>query len=304
MQSKLGMTAAILFKSLTAFTFAGWSALALAQTPAATAQAPVRIFAWARHEGNRVRYSYIVQNNGAYPVQRLLIGLYQPDVGTGAADLNVMPRLNGNSLWLLPAGTLSPPCWHVKASYPDDSKKFALEWISANYHAALWPAAPAVPAPSGASSGCKPVLPGTTANNFSVMLDEADNAYVQGRANLDYGDASLNLQIEKADAIAPTLELDVHQTRRGGDWVAFDVRLGMADNYDPAPVLKWPTVVANQGLSPNDYVVEQKPFGWRVSFRNIAGRYYQAQFVAVDASGNATLRTVDFQAKGPPGNGR
>ncbi len=304
MQTRFRMSCAKLAMTAAVSSVAGIPAVALAQTSlpastASTAAAPVRIFAWAKHEGCELRYTYVVQNNGAYPIRRVLIGLYQPDTGNGAASLNLLPRLNGSALWLASAQTISPAGWNVKATFPDDSKKFALEWISSAYHADLWPGAPAVPLPAMVSAGDNPVLAGTTVSKFSVQVSNIDPAYINGHANLDYGDASLNLNIEKGDTIAPILDLNVSQvrTRPNDGWAEFYVTARVADNYDPAPELKWPTVVASTLLTSQDYSVDGNANGWRLRFRNVVGRAYQAQFVATDASGNATLRTLDYVGK-------
>jgi hypothetical protein len=301
MQTTFRMARATLVISLAAVVSACMPSDARAQT----AISPVRIFAWARHEGCEVRYTYVVQNNGPYPIRRVLIGLYQPDSGNGAADLNLMPRLNGNSLWLATTHARSPSGWNVKATFPEDSKKFALEWIASTYHAELWPAAMAIPLSSNASAVEKPVLPGAKESNFSVLLTSADDAYFQGRANLDYGDASLNLQIEKGDITPPTLDLSVTQDRPkpNDGWAVFNVTAKMTDNYDTAPELKRPTAIANQQFPAQDFVAEQIANGWRLWFRNIGGRAYQAQFTAIDASGNATSRTLDYVGKDPVGRG-
>ena len=280
--------------------------VAMAQTPTAastapTAVAPVRIFAWAKHDGCEIRYTYTVQNNGAYPIRRILIGLYQPDTGNGAANLNLLPKLNGRALWLASGHTISPAGWNVKAYFPEDSKKFALEWISAAYHAELWPGAPAVPLPALVSPADNPVLAGTTVDKFSVQVSSIDHAYTQSRANLDYGGTSLNVQIEKGDTIAPTLDLARRQVepKPNDSWAEFNVTAKVTDNYDLAPSLTRPTVVASQLLTAQDYSVEAMSNGWRLRFRNVEGRAYQAQFVATDASGNATLRTLDYVGKDP-----
>lgn len=291
------------FLARSAFVASGaWPVMAQAQQFATQAAVPpVRIVAWARHEGCHVRYTYVVQNNGTQPVRRMLIGLYQPDTGVGTADLNLLPQLNGKALWLAPEMARSPGGWHVKAYFPEDSKKFALEWISAKYHADLWPKSPAVPLPALVTVTDNPVLPGTSARNFSVLLAQADHAYATARANLDYGDASLNVQIEKGDVTPPTLNLAVSQVRAGArdEWAAFDVSVSMADNFDGAPDMATPTARANQSMPARDFVAQAKPNGWRLYFRNVAGRVYQAQFVATDASGNATSRTLDYAVKVP-----
>lgn len=268
-------------------------------TAASTAAAPVRIFAWAKHDGCEIRYTYEVQNNGTYPIRRVLIGLYQPDTGNGMANLTWLPKLNGSALWLASTPTISPAGWNVKAYFPEESKKFALEWISAAYHADLWPGTPAVPLPAMVSAADNPVLAGTRVSKFSVQVFRIDNAYIQGYANLDYADASLNLPIEKGDTIAPTLDLGVSQVRLkpNDGWAEFYVTARVTDNYDPAPELKRPTVVASSLLTAQDYSVEEVSNGWRLRFRNVGGRAYQAQFVATDASGNATLRTLDYVGK-------
>lgn len=291
-----GAMPAISFAAIAASAALIWPANVHAEILNAVPQ--VRIFAWAKHDNCHVRYTYVVQNNGAYPIRRLLIGLFQPDAGNGAADLNVLPQLNGSALWLASANAASPPGWNVKAYFPEDSKKFALEWIASTYHAELWPGSAPVPLASlGAAD--QAVMPGTSASHFSVLLTQIDHAYVQGRANLDYGDASLNLRIEKGDVTAPTLALGVTQVRpRASDvWAAFDVSVKMTDNYDPAPRMARPTVIANQPLPAQDYAVEAAPGGWRIYFRNVEGRAYQAQFIAKDATGNATLRTLDYVGK-------
>ena len=265
------------------------------QTPAANLL-PVRVVAWARNLGCEVQYIYVVKNSGASPIRRLLIGMVHPDEGDGAAELSVKPVLNGSSLWIAPWYVKSPSGWNVKARFPEEGGKFSLEWIESAYHAELWPAAAAIPLAESSARTGKPVLPGETVQDFSVMIKQPDAAYLQGRANMDYGDISLNVQIEKGDTEPPTLDLQASQwpQRYGDQWAVFDLKTSVRDNFDGAPRLAPPTVVANQKFPPEDIWLGQTANGWRIYFKNIAGRAYQAQFVATDASGNSTRRTVDY----------
>jgi len=266
-----------------------------AATAVAPTMAPVRVVAWARRVGCEVQYTYVVQNNGAHPIRRLLIGLFHPDLGTGAAELGILPKLDGKTTWIAPEQSRSPSGWHVKAAFPEESSKFALEWIEIGYHATLWPGASAIPLRSGSPLSGAPVLPATTVQDFSIMIREPDAAYVEGRANMDYGDQSLNVQIEKGDTVAPVLNLHVggQHPRKNSAWATFGVTASATDNYDAAPELSHPKVIANQRLEAQDVEFEKTTGGWQFSLRNVAGRTYQIQFVATDATGNSTLRTVD-----------
>jgi hypothetical protein len=297
MMKMRGLLAGVLLAGLAMSATAGTAAAATAAaaTGVLAQVAPVRVIAWARHVGCEVQYTYVVQNNGVSPIRRLLIGLFQPDEGSGAADLAIMPRLDGRTSWIAPWYSRSPSGWHVKASFPEESSKFALEWIEAAYHAKLWPGAPAIPLPAGSALTGKAVLPGTTVQDFSVMIREPDAAYVEGRANIDYGDLSLNVQIEKGDTIAPTLNLQVGRIYSGnGAWASFEVAASVSDNYDAAPELAQPKIIANQRFDAQDATIIKTGNGWQFSLRNVAGRAYQIQFVATDASGSASLRTVDY----------
>jgi len=240
-----------------------------------------------------VQYTYVVQNNGVHPIRRLLIGLFHPDQGAGAAELGVLPKLDGKTTWIAPWYSRSPSGWHVKASFPEESSKFALEWIEAGYHATLWPGAPAIPLQGGLPLSSAAILPATTVQDFSIMIREPDAAYAAGRANMDYGDISLNVQIEKGDTVAPTLKLEVGSKywRRNSAWTSFAVVA--SDNYDAEPELAQPKVIANQRFNAQDVEIEKTSSGWQFFLRNVAGRTYQLQFVATDATGNSTLRTVD-----------
>ena len=281
---------------------AGLPSAAVAQTTE-----PVKVTAWAMHHCGKVLYRYDVANSGSSEIRRLLIGLYHPDTGTGGADLSVLPELAGSNFWLAPHVAGSPTGWNVKLHYPDKSEKFALEWIQSRYHKELWPGAPLVK--FGPDSRTEPggsivpaVLgPGTTLNQFSVYVDQADPGYLSGRANMDYGDQSLNVTIVKGDTIAPTLEFSTSQriqrAQRGVVWTVIDIKPKLKDNYDPSPALSLAPIAQVQGFPSADVREERRGSGWRVTLKNVTGRTYQLRFTATDASGNQTEKSLSAVMK-------
>lgn len=260
----------------------------------AQSSSPVKITGWGLHYGGQVVYRYQVQNFGNNPVKQFITGLYQPLTEEGRAELSVLPRMNDSSFWLAPNIAERPDGWGVALIFPEESATFAIEWIEAGYDKQLRPLAPKV---EGAATARIPpfvILPNETSNAFSVALREPDFSYVTGHAQVDYGDQTLTIPIQKGDSTPPTISVNVKRVNRNegnGNWALLEVEASSRDNYDPNPTLVFEPVSANQVLQSGDVIIDAKRGGWKVKLRNMAGRTYDLKFTSQDASGNTSTST-------------
>jgi len=249
------------------------------------------------HYGSEVVYKYQVRNTGSHPVKRILIGLHDPQNGDGTAELKVLPRNNGRVFWLSPDIVKRPEGWGAKLLFPEESEKFAIEWIEGAYHKEISPASPQdqnAPLPQNPPA-VQP--PQTTWDTFSVVLAKPDFAYTNGHASIDYGKAVLNVQLQKGDAAPPTLDVIANRVNANasmGTWAIYEVKASASDNYDPAPRLIFEPIKSNQALHAGDYKVEARKNSWKIWLRNVPGRVYQMRFVSYDASGNTAIEEVEY----------
>lgn len=261
----------------------------------ATAQttSPVTVTAWGMHYGGWVVYKYQVKNQGALPIDDFFIGFYPPtDTADGDAELKVGPYYpGGQSLWLPPSVSQSPVGWGVYLSFPDESATFSLRWIEAGYYKKHRPKAheadmPIVQNPPN-------VIPaGATWDQFSVTLPKPDYAYVQGHANLFYGDNEITVQMEKGDSIKPTLKVEIEKVRKEDGFLTLHVEVEAKDNYDPLPDVALESITADQPLNAGDVVTEAYKGESQIKVRNVPGRTYQISYSATDASGNKTISSA------------
>src|SRR5262245_32548669 len=122
-----------MFSAVIALSQLAMSAPALAQA------SPIKLTAWGQHYGGKVLYRYELQNLSDQPIRRFFIGLYEPDVGEGYAELSVAPRGPRTSLWVSEQDTARPTGWGVLLFVPEESSTFSLEWIEASYAKQIWP---------------------------------------------------------------------------------------------------------------------------------------------------------------------
>lgn len=256
-----------------------------------------KVIGWGMHFGGQVVYRYEVQNLSQRPIKGLMIGLNQPVSGEGSAELSVLPATNGSSFWLAPSTARTPDGWGAKLFFTEESEKFAIEWTEAGYYKDTWPAAGLDQDAPIVKSPPKTIPPQATWDAFSVTLKKADFAYVNGHARVDYGNTSLTLPIEKGDGIPPDLDLRVNRTNQNGSngrWAIFEIQATVKDNYDPSPTLVFEPITANQSLAQNSFKVDLKGNIWKIWLENVPGGIYYMRYTASDASGNITIKVVEY----------
>jgi hypothetical protein len=252
----------------------------------AQTSAPVRITAWGMHYGGQVMYRYQVQNLGSEPIKRFFIGLYQTDTGGGAAELTVFPASSNVSSWLPPNVAQRPESWGVASFFPDESAKFALEWVEAGYDKQLWPAAGQTQDSPAARTPANVIPAGKSWDSFSVTVRQPDIAYVNGHASVDYGQRALTLQLKKGDEMPPSISGSAIATKNGG-MLNVEVSLNVKDNFDPNPEISLVSVTANEAFHPKDVVAAIGQDKRILRLKRNKGRIYYLTYEAVDGSGNA-----------------
>jgi hypothetical protein len=264
---------------------------AFSQTPTA------KITAWGQHYGGQVLYTYQLQNLGAVPIKRFLIGHSPATSATeGGAQLSVAPQAKSDTFWLTEDVAKRPAGWGVSVVYPEDSSKFSLEWIEAGYFKKLWPSAPSKDAPV-AVPGNQGILPGSSVSNLSVVIPVVDYAYVSGQASIDLGDSLINIPLAKGDNVAPQVTLNfsrLNQDQGIGTWAIFDAKFSVTDDFDTSPDVAFEVNSTNQAAA-GDIVLDQAGSkAWNVKLRNVAGRTYTFIVRAVDASGNSSIKSYRY----------
>lgn len=269
------------------------AALAVAPCVAQTSSA-VTVTAWGQHYGGQVLYKYDVQNTGAAPIKRFLVGHNPGDASGAGPELSVVPIRLGNTFWLPSDVARSPAGWGALLAPAEEKEKFSIEWIEAGYFSQLWPKARPSPEAPRVVPGTTGILPGATVSEFSVTLPRTDAGYVSGHATVDVGNALATVQMVKGDAAAPAIALNVERVNQNdsrGTWAIFSVTYSVSDNYDHGPVSAFEPISANQPVSAGDIVTEKNNANaWNVKLRNVPGRIYTFSVRAFDASGNMALK--------------
>ena len=265
----------------------------------AVAQAipPVKVTVWAMHHGGGMVYRYQVKNLGTLPIENFFIGFHPPtDTADGAAELTVPPYYpEGTSLWLPPSVSQSPAGWGVFLSFPDESATFALRWVEAGWFRSGRPGAreAGIPIPQNPPNV---MPPGATWEQFSVTLPEPDSAYIDGHANMFYGDNELTVKMEKGDITPPNLTVSLNPATLwppNDKLVPITANLMVKDNYDPAPEIKLESITSSEMLAAEDiqdaqFGTDDRQFGLvaKRAGTNMAGRIYTVTYSATDGSGN------------------
>ncbi len=268
------------------------SALSISALTTVQAAAPpnVRVTALGRHVGGQVVYQYEVENLGSSSIKRIIVGQYLPVSGEGEAELSVAPLSDGNSLWLSPMVAARPEGWGVALVFPEESDKFSLEWIEANYFAQLWPASPPVENAPARVSAPQYLAPSTKVSQFTATVPRMDLGYVTGHLTVDFGGKLVNVPLSKGDARAPEITWSAHrlnQNESKGQWALLKLEATVADEVDPNPVLILDPVTSNQTLADGDVsVAKVANKAWNVKVKNVPERTYVFTARATDASGN------------------
>ncbi|HZW12660.1 MAG TPA: hypothetical protein VFF81_05635 [Noviherbaspirillum sp.] len=276
-----------------ALTLTAFSPITHAQTTT-----DIAITAWGMHYGSDVIYKYQVKNSGSNAIKRILVGLHHPQNGEGNAELTTLPRNNGKSHWLAPDIAKRPEGWGVKLFFPEESEKFAIEWVEGTYFKEISPASLQDPNAPSPHNPPKVQPPKTTWDAFSVTLAKPDFAYANGHASIDYGTAVLNVPVQKGDTSPPTLDViteRVNTNGSNGKWAIYEVKASARDNYDPSPRLIFEPISSNQALDSGDYIVEARKNSWKIWLRNVPGRVYQMRYVSYDASGNTAVKEIEYK---------
>ncbi|MDC6291838.1 hypothetical protein ACQZ32_00080 [Ralstonia pseudosolanacearum] len=269
------------------YSFAPVLAIAAMVTSNVCAQnnAPVKVTAWGMHHGGQVVYKYSIQNSGASPINRFVIGLNPAGASTGALELSVAPNYIGNPFWLPTEAAHSPDGWGALMKYEEESQTFGIEWIEAGYNKNL---RPGTPQESGSPAIMNPpnsIPAGATWNQFSVILGKPDFAYVQGHATVEYNGDNIVVPITKGDKQPPIVQMQGTATPAGVHY-AIEPNLLIKDDVDPAPEHTATLTRRDTATGGN---VENLPAPKHLKqFRVTAfpGKTYTLTVTAQDASGN------------------
>jgi hypothetical protein len=262
------------------------------------ANALAKVTAWGQRFGGHTVYTYQVQNLGAKPIKRVLIGHYRPEDGSdGRAELLVLPFGNRSSFWLGLESARHPEGWGALLVFPEESETFYINWTEAAHFRKLWPGAepdPDMPSPIPGNQG---VLPGTTLSGFAAILPSDDFAYVKGHATVVFDDKSINVPITAGDPTPPSLTLNVSRVNQNdskGEWAVFSVHYGASDNHDPEPKVQFEVLASPSGGTGDVVTDKNNANAWNLRLRNVPGTTYTLRLTAVDASGNLSVKEQTY----------
>jgi len=251
-------------------------AVGLALSPGVPAQEfPVRVAVYAEHHGGNVVYRYEVRNNGPGELRAFYIGCDCPlREGDALAQLQTLPPgaqagtidTGGTHIDIPAPVTTQPSGWRVELKRPRDAPGHWLAWRmpAARTHAGIGP--------------------GQTLSGFSVVLPQADAAYLQGNYSahvLQNGRlVTLTAPLTLLDTTPPTLSLQALPTPSSSGASRFRVRATAKDDRDPQPQ------VTVESLERIDSATGETR--WSV------------QYSATDASGNRTTAHTIVTSSEPP----
>lgn len=273
-------------------------ALAIAATDAVAQHA--QVVASGIHHRGKIIYSYDVTNSGTEPLRRVIVGQRLTTSGAaGALQLVRLPAVGpSGSFWLSNETAARPAGWAAKLVFGEEAGRFAIDWVEASHFRAEAPASPSAMenAPANSISG-SPIQPGQTVR-LSVVVDKVDVSYVTGDVVLESTGSLKNVPLTKRDATPPEITLNVDRINSNevrGQWALFNVKASVKDNEDPAPELTMEPITSNPSALPVDMSFEKNGnVAWNVRLKNVAGRRYTIAFRAVDASGNASVKTFQY----------
>lgn len=282
-------------------TSSAFFALALTSSLTLSAQPSVQVVASGQHHGGKVVYRYHVVNGSAAPLKRIVLGQRIADNGDGALELGEMPLGGTTSSFWLPAESVGRPAgWGAKFVFAEGSERFALEFIDAKFYRERFPRSPVdlENAPQAGLAG-QPISPGQMTNSMFVVVDRVDTAYVSGHVTVEVGDSVTTGVIVKGDTSAPQLSVSAERINANegrGQWAIFRLNASVSDNEDPSPLLSVDPIVANGAIGPGDVLMEKNSnSAWNLRLRNMPGRKYTMTFRAMDASGNRSVKSFEYE---------
>jgi hypothetical protein len=128
-----------------------------------------------------------------------------------------------------------------------------------------------------------------------VTVPRPDLAYIQGHANLFYGDNELTIPIDKGDTTPPVLSVTLapNTLPRNDRLVPITATITVKDDYDPAPEIKLESITPSEPAKPGDIRdanlgADDRQFMLKAGSKgkNKTGRIYTVIYSATDASGN------------------
>jgi hypothetical protein len=266
-----------------------------------TVPKPVQIIGMGMHYGGKVIYNYQIKNNGTKSVNRILLGFMYGQGSDYKMGLDEVPFYDhGTTIdeWHPSTLIARPEGWGGRLiAATGEGGEIGIEWIEGAYLKKLWPYDVAKENAPIVYPGGKAIGPGQTVGGFSVTLDRIDYGYITKGALVEYGDSQLSIPIEKGDPIAPTLNVTAHRRNDDDDngrWAVFVIEAVATDNYDPLPDILLEPITSNQPMQKDDVSIHFKKNVWKIKLKNVRGRIYQMPYSATDASGNKTVKTVEY----------
>ncbi len=275
----------------------GMGVVLLLSTTASAQEPPVRIKGYGTHQDTNIVYHYRVTNisddsglfsfhlgwNNLGPEIDSLVDLTVPPIGWRHGR----KYTHGVEVVLAPESTTQPPGWVVEVMGQEETPGYWLVWRKTdNNH------------PS--------ILPGQTAEGFSVTLPQADKGFLNGhfsvtvRVSGRFSDYTG--QIEKLDTTPPVLAVAATPTitwSPNNKPVPVTVTVSVKDDYDSQPEIKLESITANEALASGDIQgaapgTDDRSFSLLAtrSGASPAGRIYTLTYSATDGTGNKSTATT------------
>jgi len=254
----------------------------------------VKVDVFAKHQGNKIVYSYRVINNLPESIDSVTIGGYIEHVEM--RDVDVSESINVWELLELPSGwhprlgipstsSDSPMGWRISLSSSEDGEAHAIVWEAKNDRSPL-------------------LLGGDRMGKMRVSLDQPDSSYLASHATVHFTDrepATLTVQINQLDDVPPALVVSMDpDTIRSpeGDFMPVNAIFTVKEDYfDHLPAIKLESIFPNETIDYGDitdasYGIDDRHIRFRARHNDTADRIYTVIYSATDASGNQTLASA------------
>lgn len=277
---------------------------------AQTSQNFVQITGIGIHYGGYVEYRYTIKNMGTKNVSRIRLGYsYADNRGfKGFSDWPEDPTVTLPLLsqWIPAPYIASPEGWGGRLFAFDHEVNsmdgVGVEWIEASYVKQQFPMLSTTTNAPRFYPGGKAIAPSGFSNEFSLRVQKADAAYMNGYAYVVYGNNWIYIPIEKLDTTPPklTLALTPNVIGPGEKLVTINASIAVNDDIDPAPEIRLESITSNQITEAEDIrarlKTDARQFTLSAKSSSKTGRIYTVTYSATDASGNRTTSSATVTA--------
>lgn len=284
--------------------------ISISVVPQANADVPIKINAWAIHQGGQIVYRYQIENNSASIIYKADLGLNSSGKELPGKPWSLNPAYSDVPVQL--DATHCKPFYYMDCTIavfqfdymPEPKMNIMMEGLENNM----------VPPPK-VFSGAEDIRPGTRSSVAEITIPAAYQSpgYLTAYGEVNLLDSntrnpdgtvvtSVEIPFTKVDVTPPTLAFTLSP---GILWppnnkpVAITTTITATDDYDPEPEIKLESITSNETLADGDIQdarlqTDDRSFLLMATRagNNMAGRIYTVTYSATDASGNKSTASA------------